>query len=70
MKDWYASDERGVLISPDFQGTVFAHFSVIDMTGYRELPPGQPVSFTYATPGQDGCDHSAQYLKPLHANES
>ena len=47
---------------------MFAHFSVIDMSGYRELQPGEQVSFTYTTPGQDGCDHSAQYVKRLDAN--
>ena len=70
VQDWYSSDGWGVLVSPDVQGTVFAHFSVIDMSGYRELQPGEQVSFTYTTPGQDGCDHSAQYVKRLDANGS
>jgi cold shock protein len=65
--DWYATEGWGVIVSPEVGGTVFAHFSVIDLPGnqYRELHAGEPVSFKYTTPGQDGCDHSAHYVKPL-----
>jgi CspA family cold shock protein len=65
VQDWYSTDGWGVLISPEVEGTVFALFSVIDMPGFHELEPGQPVAFTYTTPGQDGCDHSAQSVKPF-----
>jgi cold shock protein len=70
VQDWDAVEGWGVLVSPEVDGTVFAHFSVIDAPGYRELHAGQPVSFTYTTPGQDGCDHSAQYVLPLDPPEA
>jgi len=65
VQSWDSTEGWGVLVSPEVTGTVFAHFSVIDIPGYRELQPGQAISFMYTTPGQDGCDHSAQYVKPL-----
>jgi CspA family cold shock protein len=67
VRDWYSTEGWGVLVAPDVEGTVFAHFSVIDLPGnqYRELHAGQPVEFKYTTPGQDGCDHTAQYVKGL-----
>jgi len=65
VQDWYSDEGWGVLVSPEVEGTVFAHFSVVDLPGYVELQAGQRVAFKYTTPGQDGCDHSAQYVKVL-----
>ncbi len=72
VQEWYADEGWGVLVSPEVKGTVFALFSVLDLPGnqYRELEAGQPVSFKYTTPGQDGCDHSAQYVKRLGSVDS
>ena len=62
---WRSEEGWGVLVSPEIEGTAFAHFSAIDATGYRDLQPGERVRFRYETPGQDGCDHRATYVKPL-----
>lgn len=57
---WFAEQGWGVLVSPDVDGTVFAHFSMIqDQVGYRSLEEGQKVSFTWAEGGQDGCEFRA-----------
>lgn len=64
VRHWYAVEGWGVLVPPQVEGTVFAHFMVVDGPGYRELRAGQPVAFTYTTPGQDGCDHTAQSVTP------
>lgn len=65
VKAWYSEDGWGVLVSPDLDGTAFAHFSAIDVVGYRDLHEGEPVVFRYTTPGQDGCDYLATYVKLL-----
>lgn len=62
---WHSEEGWGVLISPEMEGTAFAHFSVVDATGYRDVQPGERVLFRYETPGQDGCDHRAIYVKQL-----
>jgi cold shock protein len=67
--DWYSIEGWGVLVSPEVAGTVFAHFSAVDRPGYRELAPGQPVSFRYTTPGQDGCAHSAWYVAAIDPSD-
>ena len=65
VQSWYSEEGWGVLVSPEIEGTAFAHFSVVDVQGYRDLEEGQAVTFRYETPGQDGCDHRATYVKPL-----
>lgn len=66
VQRWDDEEGWGVLVSPDVEGTVFAHFSHIrDMTGYRFLSRGQSVEFEYETPGQDGCDHSASWVRAV-----
>lgn len=62
---WHSEEGWGVLVSPKIKGTAFAHFSVVDASGYRELHRGERVLFRYETPGQDGCDHRATYVKTL-----
>lgn len=65
VQSWHSEEGWGVLVSPEVEGTAFAHFSVVDLPGYRDLQEGQAVKFRYETPGQDGCDHRATYVKPL-----
>jgi cold shock protein len=65
VQTWYSEEGWGVLVSPKIEGTAFAHFSVVDLPGYRDLQKGQSVRFRHETPGQDGCDHRATYVKVL-----
>ena len=63
---WDDDEGWGVLGSDEFAGTVFAHFSQIEMDGYRTLTVGQEVEFDYMPGrGQDGCDHSAVWVRPV-----
>lgn len=56
----FDSDEGwGVLDGPDVPGGCWVHFSAIAMDGYRELTPGQPVSFRAEAASQDGFAYRA-----------
>ena len=44
VKSWSDEEGWGVLVSPDVSGDIWAHFSAIDGTGYRELVAGQTVT--------------------------
>jgi cold shock CspA family protein len=57
-----ASSVVGVLDPGDDE--VWAHFSHIKGEGYRTLSQGQAVTFTYATPGQDGYPYQAITVTP------
>jgi cold shock protein len=62
---WHSEEGWGVLLSPELEGTAFAHFSAVELPDYRYLEEGQTVQFQYVTLGQDGCDHRATYVKLL-----
>lgn len=65
---WDEDAGWGVLSSPDLDGTVFAHFSSIEGSGFRLLRPDQVVEFDYSTPGQDGCDYVAANVHVVENN--
>jgi CspA family cold shock protein len=44
----------GVLDGPDVPGGCWVHFSAIAVSGYRQLIPGQQVSFRVEAAEQDG----------------
>jgi CspA family cold shock protein len=43
VKSWSAEEGWGVLVSPEVDGDIWAHFSAVDGPGYRELVAGQNV---------------------------
>ncbi|HEX3828269.1 MAG TPA: cold shock domain-containing protein [Sporichthyaceae bacterium] len=55
VREWFAEEGWGVIDSPAVPGGCFAHFSAIQMDGYRQLTPGQTVWIAPQQPGQDGC---------------
>ena len=64
---WFDADEGwGVIVAPEVPGGCFAHFSVIQASGFRELRAGQRVRFTYEDPGflQDDCPFRALAVWP------
>jgi CspA family cold shock protein len=61
---WDDEEGCGALASPAVEGEVWAHFAQVEMEGYRTLTSGQPVTFTYETPRQDGCPHRAVSVRP------
>jgi CspA family cold shock protein len=66
VRAWYAEEGWGVLDSPQTPGGCFAHFSNLDMAGYRALQPGAAVTLTWEAPGfkQDGYDYRAVRVVP------
>jgi CspA family cold shock protein len=56
----YDADEGcGVIDGPDVPGGCWVHFSAIAAPGYRELTPGQQVSFRAEAADQDGFSFRA-----------
>ncbi|KUL41939.1 cold-shock protein [Actinoplanes awajinensis] len=49
----------GVIDGPDVPGGCWVHFSAIAVEGFRELTPGQQVSFRAEQGDQDGFDYRA-----------
>lgn len=51
---WFSNSKGyGFIEGPENTGDVFAHYSTIEMDGYRTLKPGQEVAFEY-TEGPKG----------------
>lgn len=44
VKSWNVEEGWGVLVSPEVDGDIWAHFSAIDGPGFRELVAGQKVT--------------------------
>lgn len=54
VRVYHADEGWGVLDGPDVPGGCWVHFSVIAMSGYRELALGEQVSFRVEAASQDG----------------
>ena len=63
-REWHAEQGWGVLDSPDTPGGCWAHFSNLDMPGYRALSPGQEVQLDWETAEQDGYGYRAIHVVP------
>lgn len=59
MRLFHADEGWGVIDGPDVPGGCWVHFSAIAMEGYRELAPGQRVSFRAVAASQDGFAYRA-----------
>jgi CspA family cold shock protein len=62
---WHDDKGWGAVASPAVEGEVWTHFSNIEMDGFHRLDVGEPVRFTYETPGQDGYPHRAITVRRL-----
>ncbi|CCH27363.1 cold shock domain-containing protein [Actinosynnema sp. NPDC047251] len=66
---WHAESGWGVVGSPEFDGAVWVHFSVIDPTdrnttgGYRALRVDEAVDFTAERADQDGYRWRATWAR-------
>ena len=63
VREWHEDEGWGVLDSDATPGGCWAHFSSLDMDGYRSLKTAQVVEFTVETPGQDGFDFRATEVR-------
>jgi CspA family cold shock protein len=66
VREWYEGERWGVLDSAETPGGCFAHYSALEMDGYRSLAPGQHVEMEWEAPGfkQDGYDFRAVRVRP------
>lgn len=62
--EWHSEEGWGVLASDALPGKVWAHCSVIQAEGYRELAVGQSVTFTAEQAEQDGYRWRAVSIRP------
>jgi CspA family cold shock protein len=65
VKEWHAEAGWGVLTSADVEGDVWAHFSAIEGTGFRELVDGDRVAFRFRRAHQDGYSYLALWVRLL-----
>jgi CspA family cold shock protein len=59
VRTWSAEEGWGIIDSPATPGGCWAHFSSLQMKGYRAAQPLQSVAFTFETAEQDGFDYRA-----------
>ena len=64
VRDYHPDDGWGVIDGPDVPGGCWVHFSSIAMGGYRQLRPGQQVSFRAEAADQDGFAFRAIQVWP------
>jgi CspA family cold shock protein len=64
VREWHAEHGWGVLDSPCTPGGCWAHFSHLDMPGYRALNPGQEVRLDWETAEQDSYNYRATRIVP------
>ena len=65
VKNWHPDLGWGVLTSPDVSGEIWAHFSAIEASGFRELHEGDRVEFRYHRAQQDGYGYVADSIRGL-----
>jgi CspA family cold shock protein len=59
VREWDDEEGWGVLDSNDTPGGCWAHFSVIEMPGFRSLTPGRKVTMEWEKGEQDGYQYRA-----------
>lgn len=66
VREWNEEEGWGVLDCPETPGGCWAHFSCIEVEGFRTLRAGQRVDLVWEAPGfpQDGYDYRALRIVP------
>lgn len=64
VRQWDDEEDWGVLDAPETPGGCWAHYSHVEMDGYRRLVPGQQVDLAWESPGQDGYGFRAVRVLP------
>lgn len=59
VRTYHRDEGWGIIDGPGVPGGCWVHFSVIAMSGFRELVPGQEVSFLAEAASQDGFAYRA-----------
>src|SRR4051812_16360043 len=69
VKSWSDDEGWGVLTSPEIPGDVWAHFSALEIEGFRTLVAGQQVSVELVdlgSPIQDGYRYRAERVVAIN----
>lgn len=61
VRVWH-QDGWGVIDSPETPGGCWAHFSDLDVPGFKELLDGHSVTFTFEPANQDGYSYRALHV--------
>jgi CspA family cold shock protein len=64
VRVWHDEEGWGVLDSPETPGGCWAHFSAIEMPGFRALSVGQVVALEWEAAEQDGWHYRAVRVVP------
>lgn len=64
VRFWLSEEGWGVIDAPEVPGGCWAHFSVIEMSGFHELHAGQRVRFVAERAPQDGYPFTAEEVHP------
>ncbi len=64
VREWHPEEGWGVIDSPETPGGCWAHFSRLDLPGYKESVAGQQVTFTFEPADQDGYSYRALHIWP------
>ena len=59
VREWDDEEGWGVLDSSQTPGGCWAHFSAVEMTGFRSLVAGQKVDLEWESAEQDGYQYRA-----------
>ena len=63
--EWLPGEGWGVIDTPETPGGCWAHFSAVQMSGYRELRSGQHVRVHWERALQDGYSFRAVSVIPV-----
>lgn len=66
VREWHEEEGWGVLDCPETPGGCWAHYSTLEMDGFRSLTAGQHAELEWEAPGfkQDGYDYRAVRVVP------
>ena len=64
MRVWHEDEGWGVLDSAETPGGCWAHYSNVEVDGYRVLQAGQRVRVQWEHADQDGYAHRALHVWP------
>lgn len=65
VRSWSDDEGWGVVDSPETPGGCWAHFSTVELPGFRRLHPGEAVEFTWKQARQDGYPYRALSVRPI-----
>ena len=67
VKFWHDEKGWGAISSPELPDgrDAWAHFSMIEMAGYRTLVAGQAVEFRYHAGNQESFEFVADWVRPV-----